>query len=518
MLSVLRLAVFSTLLLVALPTAYAQPGAVLYNFCSQPNCTDGENPVSSLTADGAGNFYGTTQLGGGNKYGTIYELSPNGVGGYDETVLYSFCSQSNCTDGSSPDSNVTFDSNGNLYGTTYYGGSFGSGPYSGYGLVFKLLPEPNGGCPSGSNVGNGWCEIVLYSFMSNPDGASPFSGLTWDSYGNLYGTTYGGGSGAGTVYELSPNGTGGWKEQVVYDKGGYAGLTADGSGNLYGVDNVKNGHVFKLSPNGSGGWNTVILHTFKGGADDGSDPEGTPVVDNAGNVYGTTVSGGATKGYGTVWKLTPGASGEYTEEVLSSFVWNDGSNPKAGVVLDSVGNIYSTSAFGVFKSPCYDGCGTVFELAASGSAYEWTLILPFDGADGGNPIDTLILNGGNLYGTTYGGGNSGNCPGMGGCGVAFEVSPSARATKTQLTSSLNPSTRGESVMFTAVVMPAPPDGEPMTFKNGSTVLGTALLNGGSAVLTTSTLHPGTPHVKAIYTGDLLFGGSTSNVVDQVVEQ
>jgi len=522
---VLRLAVLSTLLLVALPPAHAQPETVLYNFCSQPNCVDGENPVSSLMPDGAGNFYGTTQLGGVHMYGTVFELSPNGVGGYDETVLYSFCSLQNCTDGSSPDSYVTFDGLGNLYGTAYYGGLFASGPYSGYGVVFELSPEPGGGCPSGSNSGDGWCETVLYSFMSTPDGAFPFSGLTWDPSGNLYGTTYGGGSGVGTVYELSPNGSGGWNEQVIYDKGGYAGLTMDGSGNLYGADLAGNGHVFELSPNGSEGWNAFILHTFKGGPKDGSGPEGTPVLDSAGNVYGTTVSGGATKGLGTVWKLNP-SGGEYTEEILSSFIWKYGANPKAGVVLDSSGNIYSTTAFGVLKPPngedfpCYDGCGSVFELAVSGSEYEWTPVWSFSFTDGANPIDTLILDSGNLYGTTYGGGTSSYCPGTGGCGAAVEVNPSARATTAVLTSSPNPSTYGEAVTFTAVVTPAPPDGETVTFEHtgSGTVLGTASLNAGSAAFTTSALPVGTPHIRAVYGGDPIFEGSTSNGMKQVVKK
>ena len=524
---VLKLAVLSTLLplLLALPPAHAQPEIVLYNFCSQPNCVDGENPVSSLMPDGTGNFYGTTQLGGANMFGTVYELSPNGAGGYNEAVLYSFCSLQNCTDGSSPYSDVTFDGRGNLYGTAYYGGLFASGPYSGYGVVFELSPEPRGGCPGGSNSGNGWCETVLYSFMSTPDGAFPFSGLTWDMYGNLYGTTYGGGSGMGTVYELSPNGSGGWYEQVIYDRGGYAGLTIDGSGNLYGADDLGNGHVFKLSSNGSGGWNAIIIHTFKSGQNDGSDPEGTPVLDGAGNVYGTTVSGGATKGLGTVWKLTPSPTGEYTEEILSSFIWKYGANPKAGVVLDSSGNIYSTTAFGVLKPPnreyfpCYDGCGSVFELAVSGSGYEWTSLYTFNLTDGANPTDTLILDGGNLYGTTYGGGASRYCPGTGGCGVAVELNPSARATMTVLTSAPNPSTYGEAVTFTAVVTPAPPDGETLTFEHvGSGVLGTGSLSGGSAAFTTLTLPAGTPHIRAVYGGDPIFEGSTSNGVKQVVEK
>ncbi len=514
---VLMLAVLSTLLLGALPPAHAEPENVLYSFCSLPNCADGANPVSSLMPDGAGNFYGTTQLGGANLYGTVYELSPNGIGGYNETVLYSFWSLQNCTDGSSPDSYVTFDGHGNLYGTTYYGGLLAFGPYSGYGVVFELSPEPGGGCPGGSNRGNGWCETVLYSFTSNPDGAFPFSGLTWDPSGNLYGTTYGGGSGVGTVYELSPNGSGGWSEQLVYNRGGFAGLTMDGSGNLYGADDMGSGHVFELSPNGIGGWSAIILHTFKAGPHDGSIPEGTPVLDSAGNVYGTTASGGTPKGLGTVWKLTP-STGEYTEEILYSFNWTEGSNPKAAVVLDSSGNIYSTTAWGVFKSSCYDGCGTVFELSVNGSGYEWTLLWPFNGPDGAVPSDTLILDGGNLYGTTYGGGTSSYCPGSGGCGVALVLNPSARVTTTVLTSSLNPSTRGEAVTFTAVVAPAPPDGELVTFKHGSKVLGTGSLNGGSASFTISTLLPGTPNITAVYGGDQIFTSSTSNGVKQVVEK
>jgi uncharacterized repeat protein (TIGR03803 family) len=410
-------------LLVALPVAQAQTETVLYNFCSQPNCVDGQGPAASLTPDGAGNFYGTTQLGGANKYGTVFELSPNALGGYTETVLSSFCSLALCADGSYPDSSLTFDSNGNIYGTTYYGGAYASGAYSGYGVVFELSPEPGNGCPGGSNAGNGWCETVLYSFKSSPDGAFPVSGLTADSQGNLYGITYGGGSGAGTVYQLSANGKGGWNEQVIYNRGGYTGLTIDGVGNLYGADDLKFGHVFKLSPNGSGGWNASILHSFAGGLNDGRFPEGTPVLDSAGNIYGTTNGGGSISGAGTVWKLTPVTAGVYAETILYSFAWANGSGPYAGVVLDSFGNIYSTTGSGVKKSPCWDGCGIVWELAVSGSTYQWQTLWGFNSADGGYPSASLILDGDNLYGTTYGGGTSSWCPSMSGCGVAFGVVP-----------------------------------------------------------------------------------------------
>ena len=207
----LTLVVFSALPLIAARPAHAQTEVLLYNFCSQPNCADGEGPSSSLTPDGAGNFYGTTALGGANMDGTVFELSPNGTGGYNETVLYSFCSVQNCADGNDPTSTVIFDGAGNLYGTACSGGANGQGVpsacgdgFDGYGVVFELSPKPGGGCPSGSNSGNGWCETVLYSFMSTPDGASPFSGLTFDPTGNLYGTTYGGGSGVRNGLRVVP--------------------------------------------------------------------------------------------------------------------------------------------------------------------------------------------------------------------------------------------------------------------------------------------------------------------------
>ncbi|MGH9643871.1 MAG: Ig-like domain-containing protein, partial [Terriglobales bacterium] len=226
----------------------------------------------------------------------------------------------------------------------------------------------------------------------------------------------------------------------------------------------------------------------------------------------------ARRGMGTVWKLTASPSGDYSEEVLTSFIWATGSNPKGGVVVDSSGNLYSTTAFGVHKSPCYDGCGTVFEEAVGGSGYEWTFLWSFKGTDGGNAIDTLILDGGNLYGTTYGGGTSSYCPGAGGCGVVFELNPLARVTTTVLTSSPNPSMLGEAVTFTAVVTPAPPDGETVTFKDFSKVLGTGLLKSGTAVFTTSSLQAGTPHIKAVYGGDRLLEDSISNGVKQVVKR
>jgi len=474
----LTLAVFSSLLLITTRPLLAQTEIVLYNFCSQPNCIDGEGPASSLTRDSAGNFYGTTALGGANMDGTIFELSPNGSGGYNETVLYSFCSVANCADGNDPTSTVIFDGAGNLYGTACSGGANGQGVpsacgagFNGYGIVFELSPKPVGGCPSGSNSGSGWCETVLYSFKSTPDGASPFAGLTFDPSGNLYGTTYGGGSGSGTVYELSPNGKGGWTESALYsfcaqpkcvDGSHPDGQLQAANGTFYattesgGADAA--GTVFGLSPEPHGGcpsgsytgngWCEAILHNFAGHPKDGYYPSGTPTLDSAGNLYGTTVYGGngrcnVSKGCGAVWKMTP-SGGTYTEELLHSFQSGPGlfgccfgiqapDLPFPGVVLDSSGNLYGMTTYGGSPSYCQEkgklpdveGCGAMFELArnAKGTKYTTELVWIFTLVDGANPLTSLISVGGNLYGTTYNGGLGDFCPSLEGCGIAFEFTP-----------------------------------------------------------------------------------------------
>ena len=373
---------------------------------------------------------------------------------------------------------MIFDGVGNLYGTACSGGANGQGVpsacsdgFNGYGVVFELSPEPGDGCPSGSNSGNGWCETVLYSFMSNPDGAFPFSGLTWDPSGSLYSTTYGGGSGLGTVYELSPNGSGGWSESVLYSFCGQPscadGAHPDGqvqatNGNFYATTEnggtYAAGTVFELSPqppggcsNGSNtgnGWCETILHAFAGHPKDGNYPSGTPMLDSAGNLYGTTVYGGigncnSDLGCGTVWKLTP-SGGEYTEKILRSFQSGPGSmgccfsirlpnNPSAGVVLDSSGDIYGMTEYGGSSSYCTEkgaksnqqGCGALFELAKrpKSSGYEMELLWIFSSTNGAHPVTSLILDGGNLYGTTYNGGLGDFCPYPEGCGVAFEFTP-----------------------------------------------------------------------------------------------
>lgn len=190
----LTLVVLSALLLLAARPARAQNEVTLFNF----DGTDGDGINASLIFDAAGNLYGTTQLGGTTTFcsgcGTVFELSPQPGGGWNETVLYNFCSLENCTDGGGPNfSNLIFDKAGNLYGTTGGGGAGGT--------VFELSPE-----------GTSWNETVLYSFADFP--FLPVNGLVMDQAGNLYGTVVGSDT-IGAVFELSPS-SGGWTEQIIY--------------------------------------------------------------------------------------------------------------------------------------------------------------------------------------------------------------------------------------------------------------------------------------------------------------
>jgi uncharacterized repeat protein (TIGR03803 family) len=389
----LTLAVLSALLLTAQP-AQGQTEIVLYDFTGG---SDGGDPGYTVTADGAGNFYGTTYGGGLGQgfsgHGTVFELSPNGFGGWNETVLYTFTGGA---DGGQPAySGLIFDKSGNLYGTACCGGA------NGHGVVFELSP-----------VGNSWTETVLYSFTDGMDGASPFGSLVMDTAGNLYGTTLEGGVGKhGIVFELSPSGSG-WTEQVIsaVSPTYFGGLTLDVPGNIFGGA-ARGAKVGELRPNGRGGWNPTLIHTFTGTPNDGSDAQGTVVFDRAGNLYGTTSVGG-TENYGTVYKLSPEKNGKWTEKILYSFNGGtDGRTPAAGVVLDAAGNIY-----GVTEGGGQYGLGTVFALAApvdSGS-YKEKILWSFNGTDGQEPYYPMILDGGKLYGTVPFGGASG-------WGAVFEV-------------------------------------------------------------------------------------------------
>ena len=385
------LAMFS-ILLIGVASASAQTETVLYSFAGSP---DGAVPQSSLISDGSGNFYGTTVYGGTRDLGTVFQLSPAGYGGWNETVLHSFSGK----DGAYPESSpLVFDNAGNLYGTTYYGG-LSSCAY-GCGVVYELSPE-----------GKRWKQTVLYRFAGGTDGSGPVGNLITDAAGNLYGTL----SQAGGVFRLTPSGNG-WSEQLIYaanvPKGG---LVMDATGDLLGVTDST---VFELSPNGNGGWTSSVIHTFVGGPKDGSDPQGSLVFDRRGRLYGTTYAGGE-RNFGTAYMLRPDKGknkGTWTWRIIHSFHGypDDGSGPSAGLATN--GNFWGTTVNGGQNND-----GTVFEITVTSdfitTFYSEYILWNFNGTDGAYPAYSPILDSaGNLYGTTPGGGSSG-------VGVVFELTP-----------------------------------------------------------------------------------------------
>jgi uncharacterized repeat protein (TIGR03803 family) len=204
---------------------------VLYRFCSVSGCADGSYPEAGLTLDAAGNLYGTTSAGGpgGVFGGFVFELIPGKNGKWTETLLYTFCSISNCTDGAFPLAGLIFDSAGNLYGTTAVGGDSSCG-VRGCGTVFRLAPGGNGH----------WTENVLHSFHGGTDGAGPYDAVIFDAAASLYGTTISDSHNMGTVFKLGQV-NGQWINTVLFNfkswKGSYPydGVTFDGVGNLYGT-------------------------------------------------------------------------------------------------------------------------------------------------------------------------------------------------------------------------------------------------------------------------------------------
>lgn len=379
---------------------FAQNEQTLYNFSG----TDGNSPLSGLVMDAAGNLYGATFVGGAYGDGVIFEVSRDASGGWTETVIYNFTGG---TDGGTPaNGNMIFDAAGNLYGTTVNGGTHN------LGTVFELTPSAAG-----------WSESVLYSFRGIKDGANPYMGLVFDGKGNLYGTTYYGGTyDAGTVFELSRAGSGQWTEKVIHTfnvtNGIYVpgGLAIDGAGNLYGV--AQNGGtygvgvVYELSPGASGSWTGTILHEFTGANDGGYPYAERLLLDSSGNLYGTTQGGGAFN-YGTVFRLSH-AGKIWEEQVLHSFDNYSARNPNAGLITDEAGNLYGTCANGNGIS----SVGAVFELSPeSGGTWKPTILHVFKRTDGEFPVAPLVRDtAGNLYGTTWlGGANN--------IGVVFEIKP-----------------------------------------------------------------------------------------------
>jgi uncharacterized repeat protein (TIGR03803 family) len=317
---------------------------------------DGSDPAGALLLDKAGNIYGTAR-GGSTGEGIAFELSPTGDGSWSEAVIYDFA---NSPDARDPESKLIFDAEGNLYGTTVQGGNY---PNDGGG-VYELSPGPKG-----------WTETTLYTFPSSingPDGDYPQGGLVMDKKGNLYGNTESGGEyGDGAVFELSPSG------------GGYA---------------------------------ETIIHSFNG--EDGIYPNAGLTMDADGNLYGTTSYGGGAGYSGTVFKLSKGADGTWSERNLLVMNGNDGATPLGPVVFDDKGNLYAAAEFG---GP--DNQGSVFMLTPTQSRAPWieTTLHRFDfvypnGSDGFSPYAGVFYRAGRVFGTTSAGGVYDS-------GIVFEIVP-----------------------------------------------------------------------------------------------
>jgi YVTN family beta-propeller protein/uncharacterized repeat protein (TIGR03803 family) len=356
----------------------------LYTFCSQTNCTDGVEPAAGLVQASNGNFYGTTSDGGANNGGgTVFEIAAGQL-----TTLYSFCSQPGCTDGNASQAPLVQATNGNLYGTTYAGGAAGEG------TVFEITLSGQ--------------FTTVYSFCSLEDcadGAYPYAGLVQASNGNFYGTTSGGGatdfcSGCGTVFEITPAG----QLTTLYNfcsqedcaDGSFpiAGLVQASNGNLYGttVTGGANGEgtVFEITPAGqlTTVYNFCSQQSENGTCTDGIQPE-AGLVQVGGNFYGTTTYGGA-DGFGTVFEITP--AGQLT--TLFTFDVTNGAFPEGALVQASNGNLYGMASFGgnrldgtVFSFPPVISLLPPSGTAQVGVAYSSALVA----SDGVAPYTYSIL-------------------------------------------------------------------------------------------------------------------------------
>jgi uncharacterized repeat protein (TIGR03803 family) len=412
------------ILLVSAIAAQAQTFQVIHNFTGG---ADGFYPSTGVVLDRAGNLYGGTSHGGTytsscnylgyqTGCGVVYKMSHHGSG-----WIFSLLSSFDGANGYVPGQNITVAPDGSLYSTTIYGGSGDCNNfYPGCGTVFHLQP-PETFCHS---VSCPWTIQDLYQFQAFSDGAFPQGGnLTFDSAGNIYGTTYVGGLyDAGTLYELSPT-ENGWTKSVLYNFSGSndggepaGGVVFDNAGNLYGVTYLGGfegygGVVYQLT-HAESGWTETVIHTFQPQTD-GSEPLGNLVMDGSGNLYGTTTQNGPNGG-GTVWELSPG-NGGWSFSVLYSFTGAAG--PSSGLLIDGSGNLYGAAA----ENGAHER-GSVFKLSPSNGGWSYADLYDFTGgSDGGFPGSVSMDSAGNLFGAAGVGGSSQNCPS--GCGVVWEITP-----------------------------------------------------------------------------------------------
>lgn len=388
------------LITIASQPAHAQTYNVIYNF---PGDTGGATPYAGPTLDAFGNLYGTTYLGGATGNGSVYRLTFNGSS-WVYTTLYSFLG---VPDGSGPAfGSVAIGSDGRLYGTTESGGVFGT----------LWTAQPAATCSSTSCL---WRDTVLHRFGSGQDGSQPIGGLVLDAAGNVYGTLNLGGANAnGAVFEATRTGLI-WNERLLYSFTGgtdavnpVAGVALDPAGNLYGTTSFGGangvGAVYQLVKSQEG-FRESVIYNFQG-ASDGQNPVGGVILDQAGNLYGTTFDGGDNGG-GTVYELMPSRQG-WTFTTLYSFSGGFG-GPYNDLTWDANGNLYGiTNGDGAF------GLGSVFKLTPGNGGWTLTDLHDFAGGnDGASPYGRVAVDShGNVFGTAAVGGSDNQ-------GVAFEITP-----------------------------------------------------------------------------------------------
>ncbi len=389
--------------MIAISAAFAaEKERVLHTFYDKPSA----NPSSNLIFDAEGNLYGSTGASGYQpcQCGTIFRLIPQRSGNWKYQVIYQFTGQE---DGGYPLGNLVFDTAGNLYGAMGYG----------YGGVFRLMPQSDGS----------WNESTIYSFKGAPDSSTPYAGLTIDRSGNLYGTTrVGGVNGLGDVYKLTRTSNGQWSESVLYSFSGTDGafpwsdVTIDGDSNLYGTTiaggQFGSGVVFKLIQD-QAGWSERVLYSFEGGANHGEPASGV-YRDTSGNLYTTASDNGA--GYpGALFELMPASDDTYTGILLHTFGSSgDGEAPWSDLIPDAHGDLYGTTFIGGTL-----GYGVIYKLSRDDNG-DWseTVFHSFDYRDGAAPFNNPVTfnASGDLFIATSSGGLH---EGYDGYGVVLEIVP-----------------------------------------------------------------------------------------------
>jgi len=381
---------------------------IVYDFTGG---NDGGNAATSVAFDPQGRAYVTTVQGGLDGCGTLDRLTPK-QGSWTEQTVWTFTCGA---DGKNPHGGVTFDSAGNLFGTTVAGGSGGICVGDGCGVVFR----------KGAHDG----FRVIYNFTGNKDGFGPGNAVAIDSHENLYGDAPDGGAhGLGVVYQLSFHRTQ-WQIKVLHawtggNDGGIGSLgplLVDSAGDIFGVTEIgglhQAGTAFKLVPGPNNTFSFSVIYQFKGSPDAGS-PYGGLIADAQGDLFGTTYFGG-TSGNGAVYELMPRSTGRYAERVLYSFSGGgDGGNPTSTLVFDAAGDLFGTTDAG--GGSC--GCGVVFKIDHVTGMESAVHTFGSTGSDGQSPLYGLTPDAsGNLFTSTVGGGSFGQ-------GVVFGMTPSMRRT------------------------------------------------------------------------------------------